>query len=178
MKAALVSQAPKEKLKAAGIILCGLDLGQLQDYTALTILRVRIAERPVTIEDDPHQRYESFDRFGVYDLIHAERFQSVYSDAIDRCLYAVGHPDLFLDEKELVDYFGMQPQIPEPSIESSIRAMAENAAPETVFLLDSRIPLPGIADSTDLERHLFKLRSVDAGSLNAVEAEASSPFAD
>lgn len=77
---------------------------------------------------------------------------------------------------ELVDYLGMEPDEPEPSIESSIRSIAENATPDMVFLLDSRIPLPGVEESTALERHLLKLRSVDAGSLNAIESQATDLF--
>ena len=77
---------------------------------------------------------------------------------------------------DLVDYLGLGSDEPEPSIESSIRSIAENAAPETVFLLDSRIPLPGTAESTELERHLFNLRSVDAGSLNTIESRATELF--
>lgn len=79
---------------------------------------------------------------------------------------------------DLVEYFNMQPETSTPSIESSIRSIAENTTPETVFLLDSRIALPGMAEATDLERHLLKLRSVDAGSLNAIQADATDPFGD
>ena len=53
----------------------------------------------------------------------------------------------------------------------------QTAPPDAVFLLDSRIPLPGLHDSTDVERHLLRLREIAPASLDSVPdpARADAP---
>ena len=57
------------------------------------------------------------------------------------------------------------PAAPAPSIEESVARLAAEAPPDAIFLLDSRIPLPGVGTSSALEEHLLRLRAVDPGSL-------------
>ena len=81
---------------------------------------------------------------------------------------------------DLAGYFGYGAETPVPPIQESIRSMVENASAEAIFLLDSRIPLPGVLESTELDQHLLRLRSVDAGTLNPTQSQSpgslQSPF--
>ena len=81
---------------------------------------------------------------------------------------------------DLFDYLDSESELPVPPIEESIRSMAENASAEAIFLLDSRIPLPGVLESTELDQHLLQLRSVDASTLNPTQSlspgSLQSPF--
>ena len=81
---------------------------------------------------------------------------------------------------DLADYLSYEANTPVPPIQESIRSMVENASAEAIFLLDSRIPLPGVLESTELDQHLLRLRSVDAGTLNPTQSQApgslQSPF--
>jgi protease-4 len=81
---------------------------------------------------------------------------------------------------DLAGYFGYDAATPVAPIQESIRSMVENASAEAIFLLDSRIPLPGVLESTELDQHLLRLRSVDAGTLNPTQSQSpgslQSPF--
>ena len=81
---------------------------------------------------------------------------------------------------DLPGYFGINEELPAPEIQGSIHSMAETASADAVFLLDSRIPLPGVIETTELDRHLLELRAVDSGTLNATQsqmpASLQSPF--
>ena len=50
----------------------------------------------------------------------------------------------------------------------AVKVMVETAPPDAVFLLDSRIALPGLHDSSDVERHLLRLREIAPASLDTV----------
>lgn len=85
-----------------GQVVVGMDLGQLQDYTAISVLRLIESTRDVTVGDSPDRRYGAFDKFISFSLIHIERFQSGYIEALDRVQAVMDHPDIMLDQKELV----------------------------------------------------------------------------
>jgi hypothetical protein len=61
-------------------------------------------------------------------------------------------------------------------VEEAVVRLAEEAPPDAVFLLDSRIPLPGVLDRSALDEHLLRLRKVDPGSLKP--AAEPTPAAD
>jgi hypothetical protein len=45
-----------------------------------------------------------------------------------------------------------------------VAQLADEAGPNTVFLLDSRIPLPGMSDANELEQHMLRLRNMTPAS--------------
>ena len=47
---------------------------------------------------------------------------------------------------------------------ATIQEMADNAGPDTVFLLDSRIALPGMTDGNAVEEHMLHLRNISPAS--------------
>jgi protease-4 len=57
----------------------------------------------------------------------------------------------------LVDFYRMAAPEAPPDSTVSVRQMVETAPPAAVFLLDTRIPLPGIENDA-IERHLLQLR--------------------
>jgi protease-4 len=61
---------------------------------------------------------------------------------------------------DLRSYLGRDPLVPPPSFDVAVKAMVERAPPDAVFLLDSRIPLPGLSEPSALERHLLQLRGL------------------
>jgi len=60
---------------------------------------------------------------------------------------------------QLDDYFGTAMEV-QPDYMATIKHLAETAAPDTIFLLDSRIPLPGMMESSELEEHMMRLRNI------------------
>lgn len=60
----------------------------------------------------------------------------------------------------------------EPDYRSAVKRMVETAPPDAVFLLDSRIPLPGLQESSEVERHLLHLRAIAPASLETVPLNA------
>lgn len=48
----------------------------------------------------------------------------------------------------------------------AVRQMLEMAPPEAVFLLDSRIPLAGVQDGSEVEQHMLELRRISPSSLD------------
>ena len=56
----------------------------------------------------------------------------------------------------------------QPDYRSAVKRMVETAPPDAVFLIDSRIPLPGLQENTDVERHLLHLRAISPASLDSV----------
>lgn len=61
---------------------------------------------------------------------------------------------------DLRSYLGRGPVVPSPSFDIAVKAMVESAPPDAVFLLDSRIPLPGLSEPSAVERHLLHLRGL------------------
>jgi protease-4 len=92
------------------------------------------------------------------------------SDAIQSAAEAAGVQRYSV--VDLFDYFDMGAET-NASLEESVREMAQHAPPDAVFLLDSRFPLPGVDDDSELERRLLWLRSVDPGSLSATQRSAT-----
>ena len=70
---------------------------------------------------------------------------------------------------DLAEFLDLVPAEPGTSVEASIKAMMESTQPDTVFLLDSRLALPGVNDNSALTRHLLELRKIDSGSMSARE---------
>ncbi len=56
----------------------------------------------------------------------------------------------------------------QPDYRSAVKHMVETAPPDAVFLIDSRIPLPGLQENTEVERHLLHLRAISPASLDSV----------
>lgn len=82
------------------------------------------------------------------------------------------------DVVNLLEYLASKDAPPlQGDYEQAVKAMVETAPPDAVFLLDSRIPLPGLHDSTDVERHLLRLREIAPASLDSVPdpARADAP---
>jgi len=82
------------------------------------------------------------------------------------------------DVVNLLDYLASRDAPPlQGDYDQAVKAMVETAPPDAVFLLDSRIPLPGLHDSTDVERHLLRLREIAPASLGSVPdpARAGAP---
>jgi protease-4 len=61
--------------------------------------------------------------------------------------------------ESLDTYFGIPVQV-QPDYMETIRRLTANASPDTVFLLDSRIPLPGMVEGDALQEHLMRLRNI------------------
>jgi protease-4 len=61
--------------------------------------------------------------------------------------------------ESLVTYFGT-PAPTQPDYLQTIAELTANASPDTIFLLDSRIPLPNMMDGNALEEHMMRLRGI------------------
>lgn len=59
----------------------------------------------------------------------------------------------------LDSYLGIEFKIA-PDYVSAVAEMAATAPPDAIFLLDSRVPLPGLDESSAIEQHMLKLRSL------------------
>src|SRR5690606_6693407 len=60
----------------------------------------------------------------------------------------------------LLDYYGLESAAEPPPYTASIQQMVETAPPSAVFLLDTRIPLPGVESDIEVENHLRQLRGL------------------
>ena len=60
----------------------------------------------------------------------------------------------------LLDYFGREPAVTPPDYTVSLKRMVETAPPDAVFLVDTRIPLPGLGESSAVEQHMLRLRGL------------------
>jgi protease-4 len=60
---------------------------------------------------------------------------------------------------QLDDYLGVSMQA-QPNYTETINKLAANASPNTVFLLDTRIALPGMIEGNALEEHMLQLRDI------------------
>jgi protease-4 len=60
---------------------------------------------------------------------------------------------------QLDAYLSMPMQL-QPNYMETIAELAENATPDTIFLLDSRIPLPGMMEGNELQEHMMRLRDI------------------
>ncbi len=68
----------------------------------------------------------------------------------------------------LLDYLAARDAPLQRDYREAVKVMVETAPPDAVFLLDSRIALPGLHDSSDVERHLLRLREIAPASLDTV----------
>lgn len=68
----------------------------------------------------------------------------------------------------LVDYLRQsQTGLVQDDFSAGIQSMLQTAPPDAVFLLDSRMPLPGLGENTALDRHLMNLRRVAPAHIDA-----------
>lgn len=72
------------------------------------------------------------------------------------------------DVENLLERTAADGSLLHPDYRSAVQEMVETAPPDAVFLLDSRIPLPGLYESSDVERHLLHLRTIAPASLESV----------
>jgi len=77
------------------------------------------------------------------------------------------------DVVNLLEYLAAREAPLQGDYRQAVKAMVETAPPDAVFLLDSRIPLPGLNDSSDVERHLLRLREISPASLETVPDPAA-----
>lgn len=68
---------------------------------------------------------------------------------------------------DLVDYLGFAPPVapPEEPVAARARRLVLSAPPDTIFMLDDRIPLPGLVARAALAEHLVRIRGQATGSL-------------
>jgi protease-4 len=64
---------------------------------------------------------------------------------------------------QLDTYLGIPLQL-QPDYMQTITELAETAAPDTIFLLDNRIPLPGMMEGNELQEHMLRLRNISPAS--------------
>jgi protease IV len=64
---------------------------------------------------------------------------------------------------ELDDYLGLSFQV-QPDYMETIAQLAATASPDTIFLLDTRIALPGMVEGDALEEHMLHLRDISPAS--------------
>ena len=72
---------------------------------------------------------------------------------------------------DLLEDQGAGEPLLQPDYRSSIEQMVESAPPDAVFLIDSRIPLPGLDASSQLEQYMLHLRSISPASLASIPME-------
>ena len=67
----------------------------------------------------------------------------------------------------------------QPDYMQTIEKMTADASPDTVFLLDTRIALPGMMEGNALEEHMLRLRNIAPASWERTsERELPSSFQD
>jgi protease-4 len=71
---------------------------------------------------------------------------------------------------QLESYFGVETQV-QPDYMVTIAEMTKNAGPDTIFLLDTRIPLPGMVEGTELQNHMLRLRNLAPASISTKDEE-------
>ncbi|NJN81219.1 MAG: S49 family peptidase [Caldilineaceae bacterium] len=77
--------------------------------------------------------------------------------------------------RNLDEYLGIMQETPPLGLESAVKSMVEQAPPDAVYLLDSRIALPDLAAANEVERHLLRLRAAAPGSLSTL-TDAPAPI--
>lgn len=86
------------------------------------------------------------------------------SDAITEAAKLAGLSDYSV--VELTDYLGMQFTPPAGSTAQALKTLMTQAPPDTVWTLDSRIPLPAAVDDTAFSQQLLRLRANQLTSLS------------
>lgn len=86
------------------------------------------------------------------------------SDAITEAAKLAGVSDYGV--VELTDYLGMQFTPPAGSTAQALKTLMAKAPPDTVWTLDSRIPLPAAVDDTAFSEQLLRLRANQLTSLS------------
>jgi protease IV len=81
------------------------------------------------------------------------------SDAIQAAAELAAVPDYSV--VRLVDYLNRdQNRLIQSDFSGAIKQMIETAPPDTVFLIDSRMQLMGLAENSEVDRHLMNLRRI------------------
>lgn len=107
-------------------------------------------------------------------------YEGAQTDAILSVANLAGVSDY--DVVNLPDYLGISSPFEQPlasrsfgSFESQVQELVSLAPPESIFLLDSRIPLAEYAVSPKIERHLLALRRLDMNPVDSGIREELSP---
>lgn len=79
------------------------DLAQLQDYSAITVTKVRyLTTRAAVVDDDFGGRFDARDRIPVFEVTHIDRVQGIpYADVLKRCQLVLEHPNVLRDPDTL-----------------------------------------------------------------------------
>ena len=91
-------------------IIISADIGQRQDYTAISVIKSYVREMPLTLPGyDEETQFSAYDRYTTYEVVALERWQGQrYNTALDRIEWIRDHPKLLLEEKEiLIDVTGL-----------------------------------------------------------------------
>lgn len=79
----------------------------------------------------------------------------------------------------LVDYFyGPPTGLVYADFQGAIQNMLQTAPPDAVFLLDSRMPLPGLGEDSAIDRHLMELRRIAPARLERPATSSATSAAD
>jgi protease-4 len=66
-------------------------------------------------------------------------------------------------------YLGLDYELA-PDYTATVAEMAATAPPDAIFLLDTRVPLPGLEESSEVEQHMFELRNLSPYSWQRTDA--------
>jgi protease IV len=135
------------------------------------------------IQNVVHQRKHSVDNPLTIDaetISEARIYLGSEAVAIGMVDYEGGRTDAIMGAAELagVHNYGVvdlwkylnQPATFQLNYQAAVKQMVETAPPGVIFLLDSRIPLPGIGENSEVDRHLMRLRSIAPASLSDLPA--------
>jgi protease-4 len=79
---------------------------------------------------------------------------------------------------QLDSYLGITMEVP-PDYMATIAELTATAAPDTIFLLDSRIPLPGMIEGSEVQEHMLHLRNIAPASCERTsERDLPNPVLD
>lgn len=80
----------------------GVDLAQLQDYSALAVVHVDIEEKE-TGPATGSRRFDTIARIPIMSIVHLDRWQQLpYRDSLEKIRRVLAHPSLVLDDIELI----------------------------------------------------------------------------
>lgn len=82
-------------------VFVGVDLGQLQDFSAVCVLCVDVLERP-TGPETGNRRFDSIERVPILNIIHLAKWQSTYRESLQKIAQILQHPSLILDDVDLI----------------------------------------------------------------------------
>ena len=68
---------------------------------------------------------------------------------------------------DLLDYYKFNPAVGTTAYATAVKQMVETAPPDAVFLLDSRMALPGVQENSAVLEHMLQLREAAPSSISA-----------